>query len=115
MVLQEPRASREKLAVLESQESQDQMDHTDQRVNKEHQVMTVPLGFLGKKEKRGQREFLVWEASKDKWDGLERLELQDQMDLKGPRANQDHRVHEGEEEDLSSASEVLQAWMGKKE
>ena len=40
---------------------------------------------------RDQREFLVWEASKDKWDGLEKPELPDQMDLKGPRANQDHR------------------------
>lgn len=112
---QEPRAPREKLAVLENQESQDQMGHLDQRANKEHQVTMVPRGFLGRKEKRGPREFLAWEASKDKWGGLERLELLDQMDLKGPRANQGHRAHEEEEGDLRSASEGPLAWTGKKE
>lgn len=40
---------------------------------------------------RGPKEFLAWEASKDKWDGLGRLESLDQMDLKGHRANQGHR------------------------
>lgn len=112
---QESRAPRGKLAVLENQESRDQMGHLDQRANREHQVTTVPWGFLGRKEKRGPREFLAWEASKDKWGGLERLELQDQMDLKGPKANQGHRAHEEEEGDLHSASEGPRAWTGKKE
>ncbi|KAK4831977.1 hypothetical protein QYF61_020360 [Mycteria americana] len=106
---------REKLAVLENQESQDRMDHMDQRVNREHQETMVPRAFLGRKEKRGPREFLAWEASKDKWDGLGRLELLDQLDLKGHRVNQGHRVHEGKEGDLSSASGDPQARTGKKE
>ncbi|KAK2517266.1 hypothetical protein Q9233_013294 [Columba guinea] len=114
-VLPEPRASREKLAVLENQESQDQMDHVDQRVNKEHQGTMVPQGFLGRKEKRGPREFLAWRASKGKWDGLGRLESLDQRDLKGHRVNQDHRVQEGKGGDLSSASGDPRAWTGKKE
>ncbi|XP_009881324.1 PREDICTED: collagen alpha-1(XIV) chain-like [Charadrius vociferus] len=64
---------------------------------------------------RGPKEFLAWEASKDKWDGLGRLEWLDQTDLKGHRVNQGHRVHEGKEGDLSSASGDPQAWMAEKE
>lgn len=113
--LPEPKAPREKLAVLENQEFQDQMDNMDQRANQEPQGTTAPREFLGRKEKREPREFLDWEDSRDKRDGRGSLEGPEQLDLEGHRASQAHRVHQGEEGDPNSASRDPRAWMGQKE
>lgn len=40
---------------------------------------------------REPREFLDWEASRDKRDGLGSLEGPEHLDLEGHRASQDHR------------------------